>query len=212
MPDDITPAPGEQTPPPASPDNAGNPPENGEQTPAKTEDKQPEVKAPVKTPWDYARERILRRENEQLRAKKEAEKSQDTVDPAEKEAVLKAVRDEYGDLLPTLDQKLIEEDVNKAINASEYSKYMTPAEKDSVHKLSLNPSYAQLPYKDLITLSIAGRMTEISASIAKEASEKINNTQIPQAGSNTTNSNKKDVNSMTDAEYAEYRKTELGLT
>lgn len=87
---------------------------------------------------------------------------------------------------------------------------MTADEKDGVHKLSTDPKYAQLPLDDLIVLSLKGRMTEIGASIAKQASDKIKGTRSPTSGS-STGTPKKNVSDMTMPEYEEYRRTDLGM-
>jgi hypothetical protein len=87
---------------------------------------------------------------------------------------------------------------------------MTPEEKDSVHKLSLDPKYAQLPLDDLVVLSLKGRVTQIGAEMAKKASKKINDTRLPTQGS-STGTPSKSVTDMTTEEYAEYRTNVLGI-
>lgn len=60
-----------------------------------------------------------------------------------------------------MDKRIIAEDVNKAIDKSEYKEFMSQAEIDKVHKLSLDPKYSQVPFDSLIIMSLAGRMPEI---------------------------------------------------
>lgn len=90
MPDEIIPAEGEQ--PTVSPADAGNPPA----TPADAGVKEPADSKPVKTSSDYARQRILTRENERLKAEREQKKDEDDdLDPSEAEVVEKVIQKRY---------------------------------------------------------------------------------------------------------------------
>lgn len=101
--------------------------------------------------------------------------------------------------------------MNKAIDTSEYKEYMTVQETEAVHKLALNPTYANVPLNELITIALSSRIVEIGAKMAQKANEKIQNTSLPSANNGNGTTGTKDVSQMTDAEYAEYRKTLPGI-
>jgi hypothetical protein len=89
MPDEIIPADGDE--PTVSPADAGNPPATPEDAGAKDQSDS----KPVKTSSDFARERILKKENERLKAEKEQKKEDDDLDPSEVETVDKVIKKHY---------------------------------------------------------------------------------------------------------------------
>lgn len=205
MPDEITTAPPQEW---ASPAPAGNPP--AEQAGAPGESTKTPDSKPINSNSLHARQRILEKENARLKAEQEKNKpsttdDDDWVDPDEADVVKKVVDKHFWNRFDEIDTRTIQEDVEKTIKDSQYSPYMTLSEKESVQKLALDPKYANLSYDDLIYISLKDRMIEISADIARKASEKINDTRIPTSGS-STGTPSKSVLEMNDAEYAEYRK------
>lgn len=169
MPDEITPAPGLT--PQASPAPAGNPgnqPEKTPDTPPKDTGNPPKSQEKVSNAT-HARLRIAERALQQKRAsEKPSQPPDDGIDPTEREIIEKVAGPKIGNLEKEISQlqnesdiRAIREDVEKSILDSPYGEHMNADEKDKVHQLALDPNNAHLNLNDLITLSIAGRISEI---------------------------------------------------